>query len=78
MSEETILNSLSVDNVRAHVEHIVTEIPPRLAGSENGKRMAEYSREALRQHGINATVHTLPGLVSFPDVAEQFVERLRE
>lgn len=70
MSEESILNSLSVDNVRAHVEHIVTEIPTRLAGSENGKRMAAYSCNALRQDGIEAAVHTLPGLVSFPDVAE--------
>jgi hypothetical protein len=70
MSEEHILNALSVDNVRAHVEHIVTEMPTRLAGSENARRMAEYSCEALRQNGVEAVVHTLPGLVSFPDVAE--------
>jgi len=45
MSEEHILNALSVDNVRAHVEHIVTQMPTRLAGSENARRMAEYSCE---------------------------------
>jgi hypothetical protein len=70
MSEEQILNALSVDNIRAHVEHIVTQMPTRLAGSENARRMAEYSCEALRQNGVEAVVHSLPGLVSFPDVAE--------
>ncbi len=69
MSEESLLNTLSIDNVRAHVAHIVTDIPSRLAGSENGKRMADYSCEALRRNGVEAVVHTLPGLVSFPDVA---------
>ena len=70
MSEESILDGLKVDNVRAHVEHIVSKIPTRLAGSENGKRMAEYSRDALRQAGVRADVHTLPGLVSFPEPAD--------
>ena len=36
------LAELSVANVRAHVEHITTQIPSRLAGSPNGRRMAEY------------------------------------
>ena len=43
-----ILAELSVANVRAHVEKIVRDIPTRLAGSENGRRMAEYSAAALR------------------------------
>src|SRR5439155_921655 len=34
MSEKEILAELSADNVRAHVEHICTSIPSRLAGSE--------------------------------------------
>ena len=70
MSEESILNALTVDNVRAHVEHIIYQIPSRLAGSENGRRMAEYSRDALRTAGVEADVHNLPGLVSFPGTAE--------
>lgn len=70
MSEELILSSLSVENVRAHVEHICTSIPTRLAGSENGRRMAEYSAQALRDAKVDATVHHLPGLVSFPRKAE--------
>jgi hypothetical protein len=70
MSEQSILASLSVDNVRAHVEHITQKIPSRLAGSENGRRMAEYSAAALRAAGVGAAVQDLPGLVSFPDRAE--------
>ena len=70
MSEESILNALSVDNVRAHVEHIIYQIPSRLAGSENGRRMAEYSRDALRKADVEADVQNLPGLVSFPGTAE--------
>ncbi|MSO76714.1 MAG: M28 family peptidase [Alphaproteobacteria bacterium] len=70
MPEESVLRDLSADNVRRHVEHIVREIPTRLAGSDNARRMAEYSCDALRQAGAAAEMHTLPGLVSFPDVAE--------
>ncbi len=70
MSEEAILAELSVDNVRAHVEHICTQIPSRLAGSENGRRMAEYSAASLSAAGVDAMVHHLPGLVSFPEKAD--------
>ena len=70
MSEDQILKELSADNVRAHVEHIIYQIPSRLAGSENGRRMAEYSRDSLRGVGVDAVVHELPGLVSFPHEAE--------
>jgi Peptidase family M28 len=69
MSESSILAALSVDNVRAHVEHICRDIPSRLAGSENQRRMAEYSARSLRDVGVPAQVHHLPGLVSFPDKA---------
>jgi hypothetical protein len=70
MSEKAILAALAADNVRAHVEHICNAIPSRLAGSDNQRRMAEYSASILRRAGIDATVHTLPGLVSYPDRAE--------
>lgn len=70
MSEEQILSQLSADNVRAHVEYITQKIPSRLAGSENSARMAQYSAEKLRESGLEATVHTLPALVSFPGPAE--------
>ena len=70
MTEESILKAVSADNIRAHVDHIINEIPSRLAGSENGKRMAEYSAKALEDCGVSAVVHELPGLVSFPRKAE--------
>jgi hypothetical protein len=70
MSEQAILAALSADNVRAHVEHICASIPSRLAGSDNQRRMAEYSAQTLRGAGIPATMYTLPGLVSYPEKAE--------
>ncbi|MEM7026066.1 MAG: M28 family peptidase [Pseudomonadota bacterium] len=70
MTEESVLGALSADRVRAHVEHIALEIPGRLAGSKNGKRMAEYSAKALRDAGVSAQIHELPGLVSFPGAGE--------
>lgn len=69
MSERDILAALKPENVRAHVEHICERIPSRLAGSENQRRMAEYSAATLREAGIPVTVHTLPGLVSYPEPA---------
>src|SRR5919205_3883408 len=70
MSEESVVAAVSAERVRAHVEHITAEIPSRLAGSANGRRMAEYSAEALRAAGAEARIHEMPGLVSFPDKAE--------
>ncbi|MFC7555980.1 M28 family peptidase [Pseudoroseomonas wenyumeiae] len=47
------------------------EIPHRAAGSLNGRRMAEYSRDAMRDAGVKDTLlHELPALVSFPEHAE--------
>lgn len=66
VSEKLVVDAVSAENVRAHVEHIVTHIPSRLAGSENAKRMAEYGAGALRAAGVEAAVHELPALVSFP------------
>jgi hypothetical protein len=70
MGESAALAELSVANVRAHVEHITANIPSRLAGSVNGRRMAEYSLAAFRQAGATAQMHEMPGLVSFPDKGE--------
>lgn len=73
MSEDSVLSEVSADNVRAHIEHITTQIPSRLAGSDNGRRMAEYSQSALEKVGVSAAVHEMPGLVSFPEKAEMRV-----
>ena len=57
----------AVRRVKADVRHICDQIPSRLAGSEAGKRMAEYSAAGLRAAGLEATVYEIPGLVSFPE-----------
>jgi hypothetical protein len=66
MDDRAVVEEVSADNVRAHVEHIVKEMPGRLAGSENGRRMAEYSAEKLHAAGVDAGVRETIGLVSFP------------
>ena len=69
----SVVEEVSADRVRAHVEHITTQIPSRLAGSQNAKRMAQYSAAALTKEGIPARVLEMPGLVSFPEKAEMRV-----
>jgi hypothetical protein len=78
MPRQQIIQAVSAANVRRHVEHITTQIPSRLAGSPNARRMAEYSLQALRDAGADAAIHELPGLVSFPDKAEFRVVAPRE
>jgi hypothetical protein len=75
MSGKSVLDDVSADRIRAHVEKIVREIPHRAAGSANGKRMAEYSRDAMKAAGLaDVVVHELPAVVSFPEHAEFRVE----
>jgi len=73
MSEEAVVEAVSAANVKTHVERITTEIPSRLAGSANGRRMAEYSAAALNKAGVEARLFEMPGLVSFPEKAEMRV-----
>ena len=73
MSDEGVVQAVSAANAKAHIEHITTQIPSRLAGSENGKRMAEYSAAALTKAGVPARVYEMPGLVSFPEKGEMRV-----
>ena len=75
MSSAKVMDEVSADRIRAHVEKIVTEIPHRAAGSANGRRMAEYSRDAMKANGLTDVVmHELPAIVSFPEHAEFRVE----
>ncbi|MEX2642798.1 MAG: M28 family peptidase [Acetobacterales bacterium] len=67
ISFDDIRAALSVDNVRRHVEHITGNIPSRLAGSENARRMAAYSLNQMEAAGLDATAHVIPGMVSFPE-----------
>ena len=58
MSEEAVIAEVSAERIREDVERIVRELPYRAAGSENGRRMAEYSRAALQAAGLtDAVVH---------------------
>ena len=66
VSENLVVDAVSAANVQAHVEHICTHIPSRLAGSGNARRMAEYNAEAMRSVGVAAEVQETTGLVSFP------------
>ncbi len=75
MSEEVVVAEVSAERIRADVERIVRELPYRAAGSENGRRMAEYSRAALQRAGLSdAVVHELPAIVSFPRHADFRIE----
>lgn len=51
------------------IEQITSEIPSRLAGSENSRRMAEYSRDRFAEAGLDVRLHEFRGLVSFPEAA---------
>lgn len=73
MKQGPVVGAVSADNVRRHVEHITQNIPSRLAGSENGGRMAKYSLGALKSAGAEVAIHELPGLVSFPEQTELHV-----
>jgi hypothetical protein len=75
MSEEVVVSEVSAARIREDVERIVRELPYRAAGSENGRRMAEYSRAGLQRAGLpDAVIHELPAIVSFPRHAEFRVE----
>ncbi len=69
MSLEKLLADLSVDAAYAHIEHITKEIPSRLAGSANSRRMAEYAYEVFRKAGLGSHLRHFRGLVSFPETA---------
>ncbi len=69
MPLDDILREVSVDNAWDHIEHITEQIPTRLAGSENSRRMAEYAYETFGKAGLSSQMHEFPGLVSFPEPA---------
>ena len=66
MPIDDVVRKLSVDHAWSHIERITREIPSRLAGSDNGRRMAEYARDAFAKAGLDSRIHEFRGLVSFP------------
>ena len=75
MSDVPVIDEVSAERIRCHVEKIVREIPHRAAGSANGKRMAEYSHAAMSEIGLtDVAIHELQAIVSFPEHADFRVE----
>ncbi|HUG16617.1 MAG TPA: M28 family peptidase [Thermomicrobiales bacterium] len=70
MTLNDILADLSVDRAWQHLTHITEQIPTRLAGSPNSRRMAEYAAEQLERNGLRSSLHEFHGLVSFPEAGE--------
>jgi hypothetical protein len=70
MSEDRLLDELSPEAVRSDIAYIAEKIPSRLAGSERGEEMADYSRRRLEQNGAQARVDAFPALVSFPEIGD--------
>jgi hypothetical protein len=70
MALDDILADLSVERAWAHLTHITEQIPTRLAGSANSRRMAEYAAEQLDRNGLRPTMREFLGLVSVPEPAE--------
>lgn len=66
---DDILKGISTDRAWGHIEHITEQIPTRLAGSENSRRMAEYAHQQLTEAGLESRMHEFLGLVSFPEPA---------
>ena len=60
MPLEDVLGALSTQRTWAMIEEITSEIPSRLAGSENSRRMAEYSRDRFAEAGLECTAPRVP------------------
>jgi hypothetical protein len=71
--EEKICRELSGEEALRHIERVTREIPTRLAGSEECKRMAEYLKDQMIRYGIPAEVHDFDALVGFTGTAELMV-----
>ncbi|MPS28297.1 MAG: M28 family peptidase [Alcaligenaceae bacterium] len=66
MSDNPVVDGFSAQELRQHVVATTERYPTRLAGTEHVRLTAEYCVEAMRRSGLEASVHSFPGLVSFP------------
>jgi hypothetical protein len=71
--EEKICQELSGKEALGHIEFITREIPTRLAGSEECKRMAQYLKDQMVRYGIPSEIHEFDALVGFTGTAELIV-----
>ncbi len=68
--EEKIIKELSGEIAEKHIEKISREIPFRMAGTEELRRMAEYLRDQMGSYGLAAEVQEFDALVGFTGTAE--------
>lgn len=71
--ERKIIEELSGETARKHIEKISREIPFRMAGTEELKHMAEYLREQMESYGLAAEVQEFDALVGFTGTAELMI-----
>jgi hypothetical protein len=68
--EEKVIQELKGELAAMHIEKVSREIPFRMAGSEEIRRMAAYLREQMESYGIAAEVPEFEALVGFTGTAE--------
>jgi len=68
-----IIQEFSGEVMARHIEKISREIPTRLAGTEECKRMAEYLRDQMVSYGIPAEVQEFDALVGYTGTAELMI-----
>jgi hypothetical protein len=68
--EKKIVQELSGPEALGHIEKISGEIPFRMAGTEELKRMAGYLCDQMRSYGLEAEVVEFDALVGFTGTAE--------
>lgn len=71
--EEKIVQEFSGDEAMRHIQKISREIPTRMAGTEECRRMAEYLRDQMASYGIPTEIHEFDALVGFTGTAELMV-----
>ena len=71
--EKKIIEELSGDEAFRHIMKISEEIPTRMAGTEECKRMAEYLRDQMLSYGIPAEICEFDALVGFTGTAKLMV-----
>lgn len=71
--EEKIIQELSDEEALRHIEKISEEIPTRMAGTEQCKRMAEYLKDQMLSYGIPSETHEFDALVGFTGTADLMV-----
>ncbi len=71
--EKRIIRELSGDEVFRHIQKITGEIPTRMSGTEECRRMAEYLRDHMITYGVPAEIHDFDALVGFTGTAELVV-----